>query len=137
MSLCDKFCNQSQKLKIEIKIYLRNKCNFKKKGKNFNCRFWFSSTKLIARRIRDLGVYSEIITPKSINKVKNFSEYKGIILSGGPSTVTKNFQSIPKFFFRKNSNTWYLLWITINCQTLWWKNYGFKKKKRVWKSLYI
>ena len=32
-------------------------------------------TKLIARRVRDLGVYSEIITPKSINK--------------GPSTVTK------------------------------------------------
>ena len=80
-------------------------------------------TKLIARRIRDLGVYSEIITPKSINKIKNFSEIKGIILSGGPSTVTKkNFQSIPKFFFQKNSNTWYLLWITINCQTSWWKN---------------
>ena len=59
-------------------------------------------TKLIARRIRDLGVYSEIITPKYINKIKNFSEIKGIILSGGPSTVTKkNFQSIPKSFFSK------------------------------------
>ena len=30
-------------------------------------------TKLIARRIRDLGVFSEIITPKSINKINNFS----------------------------------------------------------------
>ena len=81
-------------------------------------------TKLIARRIRDLGVYSEIITPKNINTIKNFSEIKGIILSGGPSTVTKkNFQSIPKFFFfKENSNTRYLLWLTINCQTSWWKN---------------
>ena len=74
----------------------------KKKEKILIVDFGSQVTKLIARRIRDLGVYSEIINPKSINKVKNFSEYKGIILSGGPSTVTKkNFQSIPKFFFSK------------------------------------
>ena len=59
-------------------------------------------TKLIARRIRDLGVFSEIITPKSINKINNFSKIKGIILSGGPSTVTKkNFQSVPESLFKK------------------------------------
>ena len=46
-------------------------------------------TKLIARRIRDLGVYSEIITPKAIKNLKNFNLIKGIILSGGPSTVNK------------------------------------------------
>ena len=58
-------------------------------------------TRLIARRVRDLGVYSEIITPKQINKIKYFNQIKGIILSGGPSTVTKqNFQSIPKFLVR-------------------------------------
>ena len=54
-------------------------------------------TKLIARRIRDLGVFSEIITIKDLYKIKNYNEIKGIILSGGPSTVTKkNFPSIPK-----------------------------------------
>ena len=46
-------------------------------------------TKLIARRIRDLGVFSEIITINDLYKVKNFNKIKGIILSGGPSTVTK------------------------------------------------
>ena len=59
-------------------------------------------TKLIARRIRELGVYSEIITPKQLAKLKYFQGVKGIILSGGPSTVTaKNFQSIPKNIFKK------------------------------------
>ena len=54
-------------------------------------------TKLIARRIRDLGVFSEIITIKDLNKIKDFNYIKGIILSGGPSTVTKKkYQSISK-----------------------------------------
>ena len=41
-------------------------------------------TKLIARRIRDLGVFSEIITIKDLYKIKDFSEIKGISLYGGP-----------------------------------------------------
>ena len=57
-------------------------------------------TKLIARRIRDLGVYSEIITPKEIFKIYNFKNIKGIIFSGGPSTVTKkNFKLFLKQSF--------------------------------------
>ncbi len=60
-------------------------------------------TKLIARRIRELGVYSEIITPEELNKIKNHQNVKGFILSGGPSTVTKKkFQSIPKKIFDEN-----------------------------------
>ena len=60
-------------------------------------------TKLIARRIRDLGVYSEIITPNNIKKIKDFKSVKGIVLSGGPSTVTsQKFQSIPKEIFSSN-----------------------------------
>ena len=38
-------------------------------------------TKLIARRIRDLGVLSEIITPKNFIKLKKYTNIKGIILS--------------------------------------------------------
>ena len=60
-------------------------------------------TKLIARRIRELGVYSKIITPEELNKIKNFQNIKGLIFSGGPSTVTKKkFQSIPKKIFDEN-----------------------------------
>ena len=60
-------------------------------------------TKLIARRVRDLGVYSEIITPKELIKLENFKGVKGIIFSGGPSTVTKKkFQTIPKKILTQN-----------------------------------
>ena len=38
-------------------------------------------TKLIARRIRELGVFSEVITPLDIAKVKDYKSVKGIILS--------------------------------------------------------
>ena len=59
-------------------------------------------TKLIARRVRDLGVYSEIIQPKDLFSQKISENTKGIILSGGPSTVTKkNFQTIPKKILKK------------------------------------
>ena len=44
-------------------------------------------TQLIARRIRELGVFSEIISHKNI-RVKYIDEtIKGIILSGGPLNV--------------------------------------------------
>ncbi len=59
-------------------------------------------TKLIARRIRELGVYSEILTLKDLHKFQNYTSIKGIILSGGPSTVNKkNYDSVPKNIFNK------------------------------------
>ena len=59
-------------------------------------------TKLIGRRVRELGVYSEIITPKELLKHKKYDNIKGLIFSGGPSTVTvKKFQSVPKDVFNK------------------------------------
>ena len=55
-------------------------------------------TQLIARRIRELGVYSEIISHKQI-KNKNINQsIKGIILSGGPLNVYQ----INKYSFDKN-----------------------------------
>ena len=54
-------------------------------------------TQLIARRIRELGVFSEIISHKKI-KIKDIDiSIKGIILSGGPLNVDQ----INKYSFDK------------------------------------
>tara|TARA_E500000331_G_scaffold34914_1_gene29052 strand:+ start:47 stop:295 length:249 start_codon:yes stop_codon:yes gene_type:complete len=44
-------------------------------------------TQLIARRIRELGVFSEIISHKKIKNKNIDISIKGIILSGGPLNV--------------------------------------------------
>ena len=44
-------------------------------------------TQLIARRVRELGVFSEIISHKKINVQNLNKSIKGIILSGGPLNV--------------------------------------------------
>lgn len=50
---------------------------------------------LIARRIRDLGVFAEIITKPS-------PEFKGIVLSGGPGAVSNpESPQLPQDFFKK------------------------------------
>ena len=96
-------------------------------------------TKLIARRVRDLGVYSEIITPNEIKNIKYFELVKGIILSGGPSSVTNHtFQSIPKSIFLKKIP---ILGICYGLQLISKLNGGkiksSKKKKRIWKSFHF
>ncbi len=56
-------------------------------------------TQLIARKIRELGIYCEIISHKSIEKRKNFDKnIKGVVLSGGPLNVYEN----KKVKFNKN-----------------------------------
>ena len=49
-------------------------------------------TQLIARRIRELGVFSEIVSHKKINNLKVFSNVIGIILSGGPLNVYNSYK---------------------------------------------
>tara|TARA_B100001057_G_C22835751_1_gene945141 strand:- start:430 stop:1989 length:1560 start_codon:yes stop_codon:yes gene_type:complete len=75
----------------------------KEKDKILIIDFGSQVTKLIARRIRELGVFSQIITPDALKKLKKFESVKGLIFSGGPSTVTqKHFESVPKKVFEKN-----------------------------------
>ncbi len=59
-------------------------------------------TQLIARRIREFGVYSEIISHKKINSRMKRDKIKGIILSGGPLNV---YQS-QKFKFNREIFNW-------------------------------
>ena len=60
-------------------------------------------TKLIARRIREHKVFSEILTLKDVKKKNVFENVKGIILSGGPASVTKNkLPTIPNELFNLN-----------------------------------
>ena len=54
-------------------------------------------TQLIARRIRELGVFSEIVSHKKIRNNKIDETVKGIILSGGPLNVYE----INKYSFDK------------------------------------
>ena len=59
-------------------------------------------TQLIARRIREFGIYSEIISHKKINANTNKTFISGVILSGGPLNV---YQS-KKVKFRKEIFKW-------------------------------
>ena len=74
-----------------------------KKDKIIIIDFGSQVTKLIARRIREYKVFSEILTPKDLNKKDIFRNVKGIILSGGPSTVVTNkIHKIPSDIFNLN-----------------------------------
>ena len=74
----------------------------KEKDKVVIIDFGSQVTKLIARRIRELGVYSEVITPNDAFKIKTYKNINGIIFSGGPSSVTSDkFQSVPRDIFKK------------------------------------
>ena len=54
-------------------------------------------TQLIARRIRELGVFSEIISHKKVKLKDINNSIKGIVLSGGPLNVYQ----INKYSFDK------------------------------------
>ena len=54
-------------------------------------------TQLIARRIREIGVFSEIVSHKKIKNKEIINSVKGIILSGGPLNVYE----INKYSFDK------------------------------------
>ena len=47
-------------------------------------------TQLIARKVRELNVFCEIISHNKLKNYKNEKNVKGIILSGGPLNVYQN-----------------------------------------------
>ena len=56
--------------------------------------------KLIARKIRKMGVFCEIFSASNKNIVQIAKDYKGIILSGGPNSVyEKNALTVDKKIF--------------------------------------
>ena len=60
-------------------------------------------TQLIARKVREVGVYSEIINFNQIRGLKKNKSIKGIILSGGPLTTTnKNSISLDNYILDLN-----------------------------------
>ena len=60
-------------------------------------------TQLIARKVRELEVYSEIINFNQIRDLKKDNSIKGIILSGGPLTATnKNSVSLDNYILDLN-----------------------------------
>ena len=84
----------------------------KKKDRIIIIDFGSQYTQLIARRVREIGVYSEVISPSlSLNRIIEMNPL-GIILSGGPETVTSN--TAPKvdnnLFSFRYSNFRNLLW---------------------------
>ena len=81
-------------------------------------------TQLIAKKIREVGVYSEII---NFNKAKDLikeKSVKGIILSGGPLTTTnKNSINLSDHILQlKFAYSWYLLWSPNFSKKIWRKS---------------
>lgn len=52
-------------------------------------------TQLIARRLRDMHVFSEIISPKNLDNLRPDS-VKGLILSGGPGSTSSHAPKLPE-----------------------------------------
>ena len=81
-------------------------------------------------------MFSEILTLNQLKKFKDYKNVRGIVLSGGPSTVTsKSFEIFQKKFFQKNSNSWNLLQLTYT--KLFGGSVKTSKKKRIWASIII
>ena len=60
-------------------------------------------TQLIARRIRENKAYCEVLQPESLNDLKKYKNEIGIILSGGPNSVSNNNSyDLPDILFENN-----------------------------------
>ena len=57
--------------------------------------FGSQTAQLIARRIRDFGVYSEIVTAETVCRGEILEDVKGLILSGSPYSVYEDGAPVP------------------------------------------
>ena len=69
-------------------------------------------TQLIARRVREAGVYSEIVPFNKAQEALARLEPKAVILSGGPASVTEmGTPRAPDWVFETGpAGAWHLLW---------------------------
>jgi GMP synthase (glutamine-hydrolysing) len=91
-------------------------------GKILIVDFGSQFTQLIARRVREIGVFSKIVSHKKI-KLKDIDQtIKGIILSGGPLNVYQiNKYSFDKKILQlKHTSSRHLFWTSNTLQTKWW-----------------
>ena len=73
-------------------------------------------TQLIARRVRENNAFCEVHHSEYLNDQSNFNNVIGIILSGGPNSVSKNNDyDLPDILFKKEyTNTRHMFWNAIN-----------------------
>ena len=95
-----------------------------KKGGIVILDFGSQYNQLIARRVREMGVYAEVVPfHEDVDKILA-REPKGIILSGGPASVYA--EGAPSFGYKiiskKYPNSWTLLWYAINYSFTWRKS---------------
>ena len=90
-------------------------------------------TQLIARRVREMNVYSEIFPwDISSDRIQALNP-KGIILSGGPQSVTNNNTSscTRNYFWTWNSYFRNMLWNADISRAVWWSG-RHRQNLRVW-----
>ena len=83
--ICVKMCQKLDSIESRLKDFEKKMRLEDNLNKILIVDFGSQFTQLIARKIREFGIYCEIISHKKIEKIKNFDKnIKGIVLSGGP-----------------------------------------------------
>ena len=79
-------------------------------------------TQLIARRIRENKTFCEVLQPQSLNDLEKYKNVIGVILSGGPNSVSNNNSyDLPDILFENNIP---ILGICFGMQLICKKFYG-------------
>ena len=92
-------------------------------------------TQLIARRLREYGVYTEIVPYfEKLDSIKSKNP-KGIILSGGPASVYEEgaYKPDSRVFRAWNPRAWNLLWYAVY-RAFFWRKCGKGGSTGVWQG---